>query len=286
MWSSSVIALKVALDYIPPLLLLGLRNLISGTVLFLPMLLGHAGKTRKVWKYLIPIALLFAMDQIFFISGLKLITVGESAVLFHTFPFMVVALSYLIIGEVINSTKILGVVLGFSGVALFFLGDLYGLSFNLLGYIFTLLGALTWALNLILTKKWARNVDSRLLATLNLLIASSLMLAMSSGVETIIPSDILRGEVVVPLLYAAVGNIFALTAWFKLTKHWEPTKMATYAFLVPLLAVIFAWTLLDQALGLVHIAAMAMIFTGIALVSGGFRLIHRSRKIRRRGMQS
>jgi drug/metabolite transporter (DMT)-like permease len=267
-WSSDWIVLKYATGYVPPLLLLGTRDAVCVAILAVVLTLSRVSLPPKsMWKFLTAISLMFSLEQISWILGISLISAGESVILFYTYPLMVTLCSYLLAGENLNKTKLSGVVLGFSGVILFFSESLGDFSFNVVGYVFTLISALSWAMNLVYTKKWAQNVDSRMITLAGFSLATVFLLAVSAWLEGANPIITLRQNAVLPLLYAAFGNLLALTLWYGLVKRLEPTTIATYSFLVPMFTVVFAWTLLQQPLGFVDIIAMFMILGGTALVS-------------------
>ena len=267
-WSSDWIVLKYATGYVPPLLLLGTRDAICVAVLVIVLTLSKVSRPPKnMWKFLTAISLMFSLEQISWILGISLVSAGESVILFYTYPLMVTLCSYLVIGESLNKTKLSGVVLGFLGVTLFFSESLGDFSFNVLGYVFTLISALSWAMNLVYTKKWAQNVDSRMITLAGFSLATVFLLTVSSWLEEANPIYVLRPNIILPLLYATFGNMLALTLWYGLVKRVESTTIATYSFLVPLFTVIFAWTFLQQPLGFIDIIAMFMILGGTVLVS-------------------
>ena len=255
------------MGYTPPIFFLGLKNLISTIVVYmLVKLRGVKYPSKNMLKFFFLISIMFVIDQVFWISGLNLVSPGESVILFYTYPFMVALSSYLVVREALVPSKLLGIGLGFLGVVTFSIGNSH-FMLNPIGYVFMLIAASGWSLNLDFTTKWCQDTDSRMLSFINLTVSTSVLLLSSIFVERIEVVTTFRAEVFFALFYGGLGDVLALIAWFKLTKHWEPTRMATYAFLTPLLTVILSWLILDQSLEVSQIAAMAIIFAGIILVN-------------------
>lgn len=127
-WSSAFGAIKVSLEYAPPVLFAGTRTLLCGAVVTLAALVwGGQADLRREW----PVYLLLAAFNVVLFMGLQTLTIlympsGSAAVVIYLQPILVGLLSYLILGEQLSAAKVVGLVLGFSGVVVVSAGSLSG----------------------------------------------------------------------------------------------------------------------------------------------------------------
>src|SRR5688572_15704456 len=148
-WGVSWVGTKEAVRYMPPIQMVGIRQIIAGLayVLFF-MIRGDGLPKGKEWY---PILLLSVLN--FMISnglatwGVKLTTAGLSAILGAMFPLWLVLILTFKGGNKIPTLAWIGILLGFAGVCIIFydhLEELFEPEFRL-GVVLGLLAALSWA---------------------------------------------------------------------------------------------------------------------------------------------
>ncbi|MCM3116943.1 DMT family transporter [Neobacillus sp. MER 74] len=271
-WSVSWPIYKVALVYTPPLLFAGMRCLFGG------VLLGAViWKTRdrihwrKNWKiYVVTgtlnIALFYGLQTV----GLKLVPSGLFSVIVYFQPILVGLLAWLWLGESMTLPKVLGLILGFLGVISVSAEGFSG-HVSILGIILGILSALSWALGTVYTKKNSHSVDSLWMVAFQCLIGGCVL--MIAGLSSENWSSIVWNDTFIWGL--SFGTILGIAlSWILyviLVKTGDASVVATFTFLVPMLAVIIGTVLLNEPF-------TKLLFLGIVLIVASIYLVNKKQK--------
>ncbi|WEG13520.1 DMT family transporter [Pullulanibacillus sp. KACC 23026] len=271
-WSLSWPIYKVALVYTPPLLFAGMRCLLGGA-----LLAGFIWKTRdriqwkKNWKIyvitgLLNITLFYGLQT----EGLKLVPSGLFSVIVYFQPILVGLFAWLWLGETMTLTKVLGLILGFLGVISVSAEGFSG-HVSILGILFGLLSALSWAFGTIYTKKMAHSVDSLWMVALQCLIGGVVL--MISGLSTEKWSSIVwNGTYFSGLAFGAIlGIAISWIFYVTLVKTGDASVVATFTFLVPMLAVVIGTIFLSEPF-------TKLLFVGIILIVASILLVNKKKK--------
>jgi drug/metabolite transporter (DMT)-like permease len=179
----------------------------------------------------------------------------------------------------LSGRALVGLVLGFVGVAVLFGPDAWRHNgeLNLLGAAAVLAGTFAWAAGTI----YMRNVkmpESPVLSSAMQMLAggTSLLLAASvTGEAGQFHFAAVAARSWLALAYLTVfGSIIAFTAYSWLHTVAPPSRVATYAYVNPVVAVVLGWALAAEPMGWLTVLAMATILAGVALVNSGHREEH------------
>ncbi|HZG72546.1 MAG TPA: DMT family transporter [Chondromyces sp.] len=267
-WSVSWPIYKVALAYTPPLLFAAMRCVLGG--LLLSMFLW---KTRdrinwqKNWKvYLYTGVLNIAFFYGFQTVGLKLVPSGLFSVIVYFQPILVGIFAWLWLEESMTIGKATGLILGFIGVISVSVEGFSG-NISIFGVVLGLLSALSWAIGTIYVKKNAHQVDSLWMVAFQCLIGGALLSAV--GLSTEKWTDITWNGIYLSGL--AFGSILGIAlSWIlyvMLVKTGDASIVATFTFLVPLLAVMMGTIFLDEPFTIYLLLGIVFIVTSIYLVN-------------------
>jgi len=269
-WSSAFGAIKISLDYAPPILFAGMRTLLCGLVVALPALLwGGRANLRRDW----PIYLLLALFNVVLFMGLQTFTIlympsGSAAVVIYLQPILVGLASYLILGEQLSFQKVVGLVLGFSGVVVVSAGSLSGSSLGTpLGVAFGLGSALSWTLGTVYFKWYGERLSALWAVAVPFSVGGVALTGLGFVLEPL--SDISwTGTYVTSFLYTAiVGTALAWMLWLGLVKAGEASRVSAYVFFVPLASVLLGAVFLGEALSPWLLVGAALVVCGIYLVN-------------------
>jgi len=274
LWGSTFLAIRFAVATLPPFLMAGTRHLVAGAVLYpLARLRGGEQPTRANWS---AAALLGALLLLGGNGGVcwaeQIVPSGVAALLVGTVSLWMVILDWLRPGGVHPGGRvILGLVLGFGGLAL-----LVGPSklagggrVNPIGATVLLLASLSWATG---------SVFSRRLALPGNLLLGTGMQSLAGGVLLIVTGLLtgqgadLRWEAVslrslFSLGYLIVfGSLLGFSAYTWLLAHAPPTRVATYAYVNPVIAMLLGWWLAGEHPTLRTVVAAAVIVAAVVLV--------------------
>ena len=270
-WGSAFAVVKVGLGYSPPLLFAGLRILIGGLAMVAAAFLwGGSPNLRRDW----PVFLLLALFNAVLFIGLQtyailLLPSGSAAVLVYLQPILVGVLAWLILGEPLSAAKIVGLLLGFSGIAAVSTESILG-GTNIIspvGVIFGAGSALSWALGTVYFKKYESRVSTLWAVAMTFLVGGVVLTALGLLLERWREIS-WTGEFVASLLYSGlVGISLAWVIWFALVRAGEASRVAAYIFAVPLTAVLIGVIFLDEPLGYALLIGAALVVSGIYLVN-------------------
>lgn len=270
-WGSAFAVVKVGLDFSPPVLFAGLRSLLGGLAMVaVAYLWGGSPNLRRDW----PVFVLLAAFNVVLFIGLQTYAIlhlpsGSAAVLVYLQPILVGLLAWLILGERLSVAKIVGLLLGFSGIVAVSAGSVSGAASAIspLGVAFGAASALSWALGTVLFKKYEARVSTLWAVAVPFVVGGVVLTALGLLVEP-------WGEVswsaalVASMLYSSlVGISAAWVIWFALVRAGEASRVAAYIFAVPLTAVLVGVVFLDEPLGFALLVGAALVVSGIYLVN-------------------
>jgi len=258
---------KIGLNYVSPLLLVGLRFTIAG--LLMAVIVRKKLKPDKLadWGRIFIIGLVQTagvMGCIFL--SLRTITAGESSILTFTNPLMVVMMGTVFLGIRYRLLQWIGAIVGFIGVFI-------TLGFHLqltIGTLFGLGAAVFWSIGTILIKQWGSRFNVWVLTAYQMLFGGVILLLMGLTLEsprlTITPVSI-----TIILWLAVMASIVQFAIWFYLINQGDPGKTSAFLFLAPFFGVLTGWVLLGEVVEWYVYAGGVMIFTGIFLVNWTFK---------------
>ncbi len=269
-WSSAFGAIKVSLEYAPPILFAGMRTLLCGLVVALAALVwGGRANLRRDWL----IYLILAVLNVVLFMGLQTFTIlympsGSAAVVIYLQPILVGLASYLVLNEQLSVPKVVGLVLGFSGVVVVSTGSLSGSSLGTpLGVAYGVGSALSWTLGTVYFK-WYGERLSTLWAVAVPFSAGGVVLTGLGLVLEPLSSISWTGTYFASFLYTAlVGTALAWMLWLGLVKAGEASRVSAYVFFVPLASVLLGATFLGETLSPWLLAGAALVICGIYLVN-------------------
>ncbi|WP_127498269.1 DMT family transporter [Paenibacillus glycanilyticus] len=266
---------KYALHYMPPILFSGVRTLLGGVLLLAAAVPRYRQlQIRQTW----PIYLLSAVVNVVLYYGLQTIGIQYlpaglfSAIVFLQ-PVLVGLFSWLWLGELMNGLKVIGLVLGFAGVGVISSGA-SGASGHIsaAGILLALGSALSWALGTIYVKKSSGRVDNIWLVTMQLIIGGVFMTGLGSVTESWL-DVVWSGRFILSLLFISIFVIaLGWLVFYKLMDSGEASKVASFTFLIPLVAILIGTMFL-------HEPFTYSLLAGLVLVLGSIYLVNRPRRV-------
>ncbi len=267
-WGSAFSAVKIGLEYSPPLLFAGLRTLLGGFAMTLvAMVWGGSPHLKRDWPVFL---LLSAFNVVFFIgfqtSAILYLPSGTAAVLVYLQPILVGFLAWIILGEPLSAVKIIGLVLGFSGIVAVSTGSLSG-TISPIGVAFGAGSAFFWATGTVYFKRYEARISTMWAVALPFVIGGVVLTLFSFAVEPWSEFSA-SGPLFASLAYVSlVGIAAAWLIWFGLIRAGEASRVAAYVFFVPLVGIVIGAVFLDEQLTFSLLVGAALIVCGIYLVN-------------------
>jgi probable blue pigment (indigoidine) exporter len=254
---------KVGLEYISPLLLVGIRFTLAGILMAVFVIKRDHPKSMGTWLKIAFIGLFQTAGVMgcIFIS-LRTITASESSILTFMNPLLVIILGTLFTGARYHLLQWGGVILGFLGV---FVTLGFHLHFRA-GTWPAFLGAVSWALATLLIKRWGWQIDTWVLSAYQMLMGG--MLLLIAGVTIEHPLFVLNGvSIAIEFWLAIMASVVQFTIWFYLLQQGDAGKTSAFLFLAPFFGVISGWLLLGEQITWEVLIGAGFIFLGIFLVN-------------------
>ncbi len=274
-WGCTYLAIRYAIETLPPLFMMGCRHLLAGGVLYgWARLRGAPQPQRSHWMTAVLLgALLFLGGHGTLAWAQQRIPSGVAALIVTTLPIWMTLLEALRRrGGVLTGRVMLGLGLGFAGVLLLAQPTelLSGAPVDALGAGVLLVGTLTWSIGSVYSKGM-KLPGSTLLAAGMSLLAGGVLLFVASYLagERFSPGSmsLLSGLSLAFLIL--FGSIIAYAAYLHLLKVTTATRVATYAFVNPVIAVFLGWSIGQEPLSPRVLAATVMMVAGVAAIVTG-----------------
>ena len=275
-WGSTYLGIGIAVEQIPPGVMCAARFLVAGTVMLAYCALtGHRIRfSARQLGHLAAVGILLLMGGNLTLSyAERIVPTGLAALLTAVSPLWFLALDSLLLGDHhISRRGKIGLVIGIAGVVVLIWPDLR--HPNALGHrelwwsLGLQLGSLSWALGSVLSKKWQTAAADPFSATAwQVTFAGIGNLIFALLVEK--PSSVtwtFRG--VGAILYLVVfGSWIGYTAYIFLLQHVPTSKVSTYAYVNPVVAVFLGWLVLHERIDRYILMGSAIIVASVVLVT-------------------
>ena len=274
-WGSTFFAIRVGVHEVPPLLLAAMRFLTAGVALYAWLrLTGTPSPTLRQWVSATQLGgLIFVLDYGCLFWAEQRVPSGIAAVILATIPVFITLLEISIL-RTQRLTVRLGAALlvGLGGVAVlvnnsFSLG---GAPIDRGGAAALLFAALTWSLATVLTRR-LRLPESKAMSSAAQMMSGGVQLAILAGVSGEISSfkpHAVSWNAWFALFYLIVaGSIVGFTAYVWLLHHESPTKVGTYAYVNPVVAVILGYFLGGEPIGLRTLLGTALVLVSVVTIN-------------------
>lgn len=274
-WGSTFFAIRIGVEEVPPFLLAAMRFLAAGLALYLWMLVkGERNPTAKQWGSAVLLAtLIFVGDYGMLFWAEQRVPSGLAAVMMATIPaFMALAEISILRTQRLTLRLAIALAIGFCGVGVLVLRSLNlgGAPIDRAGALALVVGAINWSLASSLSRKLplphAKTMSSgaQMLAGGVLLAVAAALRGEFAGFH---PAAV-SGRAWLALLYLIVaGSIVGFTAYVWLLHHYSPTKVGTYAYVNPVVAVLLGYFAGGEPLGERTIVGGACVLASVAMIT-------------------
>ncbi|MEX2415868.1 MAG: DMT family transporter [Paenibacillaceae bacterium] len=259
---------KIALSYTPPILFSGIRTLLGGLVLLIIAIPRYKRLNfKETWSiYLISALLNVIMYHGMHTIGLTYMPSGLLSAIIFLQPVLVGIFSWMWLGEAMYGLKILGLILGFSGVSIISSAGLSG-HISVMGILLALGSALSWALGTVYVKKTGSAVDPIWLVTLQFIVGGLVMTAVGTSFESWSDID-WNPTFILCLLFISVLVLgIGWLVFFELILAGEASKMASYTFLIPSVAILIGTLFMDEPFTISLMIGLVLILISIYYVN-------------------
>jgi drug/metabolite transporter (DMT)-like permease len=275
-WGSTYLAIRFAVETIPPLIMSGARFLVAGGALYLWC--RRRGRTssptRRQWRAAAITGLFLIAASYGLVSWAELtVPSGIVALITAMTPLWMVLLSSLAVARRPSALVIAGVVVGLGAQALLFgVGSAGHTHIDPWGLGAVLLAGIAWAVGSLRARKGDLPADAFLGSAMQMLTGGALLvvfgLVAGEGAHFTL-GDVTRRSALAWLYLVVAGSMIAYSAYLYLLKATTPARASTYAYVNPIVAVFLGWLLAGEPFGPRTVAAMALTLVAVLAINLG-----------------
>ena len=271
-WGSTYLAIRVTVETLPPFLSAGGRFLLAGLIVYGVLALRRGVAAIKVTPKELGASALVGAALLF--GGNGLVSVAEqevssslAALIIASVPLWVILLRTLT-GEKVSRGTLVGVAVGFTGVAILVLpgGDS---SANAAGLLTLVVASASWASGSFFSSRLPLPRDP-FVSTAAQMVTGGLVLVVASFVtgETsgLDPAEFSGASMAAFAYLVTVGSLFAFTAYVWLLQNAPISKVATYAYVNPVIAIFLGWLILSESITTTILVGAAVIVSSVAFI--------------------
>ncbi len=275
-WGSTYLAIGIAdEEHLPPAVMCAIRFAIAGPL----MLVACVALGRRIRITLHEALHLAAIGCLLLVGGNfglawaeQWVPTGFAALIVAVTPIWFLLLERFVFrGDRLSSRGLFGVLLGIAGIAVLFWPKFEHRAtagaLPLIGAATLLLSSFSWSVGSVASRKWKTNVDPFSATAWEMTFAAlgNAVVAVATGEYRHIV--ITRRGMSAVLYLVVFGSWVGYTAYIWLLKHVPTAKVATYAYVNPVVAVFLGWLLHNERLDVFILAGAAVIVAGVALVT-------------------
>jgi drug/metabolite transporter (DMT)-like permease len=274
-WGSTYLAIRYAVETIPPFLMGGARFVVSGALLYIwARYRGAPRPTRLHWRNAtIAGAFLLLGGNGAVVWAEQSMPSGLTALLVSILPFWLVIIEWVRPPRRRPSGAVLlGLLLGFIGIiVLVGPGSIRGDGeISITGALVLILGSLSWAIGSFFSRD-AQLPESGLLTTGMEMLGGGILLivvgVLSKELSGFDIHAVSRASTVGLLYLITFGSLIGFTSYIWLLDKVSPARLGTYAYVNPIVAVLLGWAVAGERLSLRTGAAAAIVICAVALIT-------------------
>jgi drug/metabolite transporter (DMT)-like permease len=273
-WGSTYSAIEIAGRYFAPPLVGALRSMLS-TALICGICVARGTSLRvargTAWRLALVGVLFMTVNNVMLIWGETKVASGLASLVIAMIPILVALMETALPGgERLNGRGWFGTLLGAVGIVALLWPTLHrageGDRRGLIGFVILAAAALVFAIGSVLSRRFHFKVDTFVATAWQLGAAGLCNLSIATASGTFRTAHWTREGIVAIAYLSTVGSVVGLTAYTYLLQHVAVTKVATYAFVNPVIAVLIGVATLHERLAEPEVVGMVLILCAVAMV--------------------
>jgi drug/metabolite transporter (DMT)-like permease len=269
LWGATFLAIRVAVLEIPPFFTAGLRFFTAGAFLYVVLRLrGEPAPSAMQWRSVAVIAVcMFVVTYGALFWAEQFVPSGITAVLEATLPLIAMIFEVFVFRKQRFRWRMLAAVaLGLGGIALLLLKNT-GQSFGVFPCLVILAGSIAWTLGAVLTRSMPLPKSVPLAAGAEMMLGGAVLLALALVTGEMHPFPHIPLRAAVALLYLIVGgSLVGFTAYVWLLARMPATRVASHAYVNPLVAVALGYFVAGEEITPRMLFAAALVVASVFLI--------------------
>jgi drug/metabolite transporter (DMT)-like permease len=274
-WGSTFLFIRVGVREVPPLLLAAMRFFIAGAVLYgWTLARGEKPPKGREWLAVTVLAfMIFVVDYGLLFWAEQRVPSGIAAVILATIPvFMSLSEIFFLRTQKLTLRLGVGLLIGIGGVSVLMSRslDLGGAPIDRAGAAALIVAAMSWSVASVLTRKLPLPASKATSSGAQMLVGGAL-LTVAAGMfgefGRFHPASVSGGAWLALAYLIVAGSIVGFTAYVWLIHHESPTRVGTYAYVNPVVAVLLGYFWGGEGLGLRTMAGTLLILVSVLVIT-------------------
>jgi drug/metabolite transporter (DMT)-like permease len=268
LWGSTYLAIRIAVQQVPPLFAAGSRFFLAGTLLYVAMrFCGRPRPSGKEWGSLVAIgSLMFVITYGAVFWAEQYVPSGFTSVLEATLPLITIGLEVFVFRQQrFRWSLLVAIAVGFVGVLLLLMHNAQHVA--LLPCVAILGGGTAWSLGAVLTRALPLPKSKGITAGAEMMFGGAILLILSASTGEMHPFPHLSAKAVGALLYLVIaGSLLGFSAFVWLLGRMPATRVASHAYINPVVAVALGYFFAGEVVTLRMLCGTALIVASVALI--------------------
>ena len=269
LWGTTFLAIRIAVQEVPPLFAAGTRFFIAGGLLYAFMRLrGQPGPTKRQWRSLTILGLLlFVVEYGPLFWAEKYVPSGIASVLEATLPLITMILETLVFRRHRFHWRLLAaILLGFCGIGALMLPN-SGQHFGIVPCLAILAGATGWSLGSVLTRSLELPSSKGLTSGAAMFLGGGILLVLSASFGELHPWPHISLRAALALGYLIVfGSLLGFTAFVWLLARMPATRVSSHAYVNPVVAVALGYFVAGESVTIRTLLGTALVLASVVLI--------------------
>ncbi len=270
LWGSTYFAIRVAVATVPPFFAAGTRFLMAGVLLLTYAVARRiSAPTRIEWRNLaISAALLFVPSYGGLFWAEKTVPSGIASAMVATIPVWMALIEVFVLRQTkLRWQLIASTVFGLAGVSILTVRGVSGGLHSIWPYLVMLVSQITWSIGTMLTKNMQLPSSRIMVSGAQMALGGTMLLLLSGAAGELQPFPHVSLQAALAILYLTVaGSLIAFTAYLWLLTHLPATKVSSYAYVNPVVALALGYWLGNETLDLRVFAGVFLVLVGVVLI--------------------
>jgi drug/metabolite transporter (DMT)-like permease len=274
-WGSTYLAVRVGVREVPPLILAAMRFSVAGLVLFGWVLArGERAPSIREWRSASILGMvIFLFDYGLLFWAEQRVPSGIAAVMLATIPVFMALSEIIFLGTQRLTVRLaLALLVGLGGVGVLMSRALHlgGAPIDKWGALALIFAAISWSAASVLARKLPLP-SSKVMSSGAQMLTGGILLTIAAGAfgefRNFHPGAVSRGVWFALLYLIVAGSIIGFTAYVWLIHHESPTKVGTYAYVNPIVAVLVGYFLGGEALTTRTILGTLLVLISVVVIT-------------------
>ncbi|PAT01977.1 EamA family transporter [Candidatus Izimaplasma bacterium ZiA1] len=267
-WGSTYLAIKVGVKDSPPLLFASIRFIIAGSILLIyGKIRGYHMPSFKNFLRLGVVGLLLLLGGNGFVMYAETtVDSGISSLIISTIPIFIFIIEVFVLKTtMVTKSTVFGLLLGFIGIYIL-INPSNIVDVDFVGGMYLIIASLLWSIGSVYSKTINSKSNMQVNIGVQMLIGGIGQLIVGVLLNEHQSITFTSNSIIALVYLIFIGSLIGYSSYIYLLSKWPATKVSTYAYINPIVAIILGNIFLSEKLSIVVFLSMGLIFIAVFIV--------------------